>query len=82
MYVFYIRKAGEYYKACISADSKELAQSYLEGISDEVRYKNKEEPKTGKYGSKEIPCGELLQYSYYGSIPPRGLEIDRRHHRA
>ena len=50
VYIFYIDTAGEYYKAAISADSKEEAQSYLESISREVRYKGIENVK--RYSNK------------------------------
>lgn len=80
VYVFYIDTAGEYYKAAISAESKEEAQTYLESISREVRYKGIETVK--RFVNKKIPCGVLRQYNYYGSKLPRGLEVDRRHHLA
>lgn len=79
-YVFYINCNNEYYKASVLSDDKDKVQTYLESISKEVRYKGTEAPKEGKYGTKKIPCGELLQFTYHGNIPPKGLEIDRRYH--
>lgn len=78
--MFYIDHGGEYYKAAISTDCKEDAQTYLESISREVRYKGIEQVK--KYADKKIPCGVLRQYNYYGNRLPRGVEVDRRHHLA
>lgn len=78
MHVFYIDTAGEYYKVAISTDDKEEAQTYLEGISREVRYKGVETVK--RYVEKKIPCGVLRQYKYYGSKLPKGTQIDRRYH--
>lgn len=81
MHVWYIDQPGGNYKVGIVTDNKEEAQTYLESLSKEVRYKGVEDAKPSKYGTKKIPCGELYQYKFYSSAYfPRGLSIDRRFH--
>lgn len=80
MFVFYVKQFGAFWKFGILSDSKEKVLEYLEGLSNEVRYKGTEEVKPSRYGTKKLPCGELYQYKFYGRFCPRGLEIDRRHH--
>ena len=80
VYIFYINHGGEYFKASIKSDNRKSVERYLESISSEVVYKEKKKNGTVKEKcNKKIPCGELIQYSYYGKILPKGLQPDKRY---
>lgn len=82
VYIFYINHGGEYFKASIKSDNRKSVERYLESISKEVVYKGrKKDGLIREDGHKKIPCGELIQYKYYGNILPRGLSPDKRYKR-
>lgn len=80
VFIFYINHGGEYYRASIKSNSRDSVERYLEGISKEVVYKGSEEEGIiEEKCHKKIPCGELVQYKYYGNVLPKGLAPDKRY---
>nr|DAX03898.1 MAG TPA: hypothetical protein [Caudoviricetes sp.] len=52
---------------------------YLESISREVAFGGELKKEIKEPAHKEIPCGILLQYKFYGRVLPKGLPCDRRY---
>lgn len=68
--MFYIDHGGEYYKVAISTGCKEDAQTYLESISREVRYKGIEQVK--KYADKKSLAESSVSITTTGTDSPEG----------
>ena len=78
VFTFYVKQAGEYYKILILSDDLKEVRKYLENLYKEVRYAGKKKNMPKRCEHKDIGCGIIVWFTFYGYDPPRGLPPDRR----